>query len=304
MLRVVLIATAVAGLGLSSAVAGPGFDDWFWGNAISDLLNDPEALGIPVEDRYSPDDGTVVPERIYYARVPSDVIRHWQQTPNENYGLAIIGRPPNYWTNNCWATTATITNRTARPRLRMDGYWSYADSSAWIKEEDPYFGSVASAGIYQFCLGNGHNVVLMRWSGAGEATLDGEIPGQWRTLSIGAPNWIDANAAFDLYVAPAEWLDYYVTYDFYVPDPPAFLPADINLDGQVDDRDLNLLLSHWGDTDPNPWGVLVGDINEDGFVDDRDLNLLLSAWGDTAAVPEPTALAMLALAGLAIRRRA
>ncbi len=60
---------------------------------------------------------------------------------------------------------------------------------------------------------------------------------------------------------------------------PARLPGDANADGQVDDRDLNIILSHWGDAGP---AIGPGDVNGDGQIDDRDLNIVLSHWGDTA----------------------
>ncbi|TWT43414.1 hypothetical protein [Botrimarina hoheduenensis] len=73
-------------------------------------------------------------------------------------------------------------------------------------------------------------------------------------------------------------------------------PGDFNGDGKVDNGDLNLLLGNWGSaTVPVDW------IN--GFdtpVDNGELNALLGNWGFgvSVAVPEPTALAMLAVGSL------
>jgi probable HAF family extracellular repeat protein len=50
-------------------------------------------------------------------------------------------------------------------------------------------------------------------------------------------------------------------------------PADINLDGQVNARDLALLLGSWG-----ACGDCAADINDDGVVDAADLAQLLGAW--------------------------
>ncbi len=88
--------------------------------------------------------------------------------------------------------------------------------------------------------------------------------------------------------------------------PPVLaLPGDANHDGVVDDRDLNILLSHWAES--GDWED--GDFDGSGSIGDRDLNILLSHWGSTgsapAVVPEPASLTLLALAGAlgAIRSR-
>ncbi len=66
---------------------------------------------------------------------------------------------------------------------------------------------------------------------------------------------------------------------------PAALEGDANGDGVVDDRDLSILLSHWGQEDATPD---QGDLNADGRVDDRDLSILLGHWGDGMALGSDT----------------
>ncbi len=82
-------------------------------------------------------------------------------------------------------------------------------------------------------------------------------------------------------------------------EPKRLVAGDADLDGRLDDRDLARLLASWGE----PGGWVGGDFDASGVVDDRDLSRLLSGWGAHSAVPEPTALALLALGGLALRRR-
>jgi hypothetical protein len=81
----------------------------------------------------------------------------------------------------------------------------------------------------------------------------------------------------------------------------SLLPGDANGDGTVDINDLTIVLAHYGQTGTS-WAS--GEFTGDGTVDINDLTVVLANYGGSygaagrpAAVPEPSALALLA-AGL------
>jgi len=86
---------------------------------------------------------------------------------------------------------------------------------------------------------------------------------------------------------------------------------DINGDGFIGGTDLNFVLAKWGQN-VTAYDRANGDLNGDGFVGGSDLNLVLGAWGQNLyagainAVPEPSAICLLAIGGLGVtlyRRR-
>ncbi len=88
------------------------------------------------------------------------------------------------------------------------------------------------------------------------------------------------------------------------------LPGDANLNGQVEQGDLDAVLQNWGNTTNTAWNT--GDMSGNRQVEQSDLDLVLQNWGSTLApdfggfdlaqVPEPTTLGLL-LPMLAGRRR-
>ena len=112
--------------------------------------------------------------------------------------------------------------------------------------------------------------------------------------------------------APVGGVDFNTSYHMGFLDMPAIdmepsLQGDCNLDGRVDINDLTIVLSHYGLADMT-WKT--GDLVGNGTVDINDLTIVLAHYGQTAgsatagcgvsAVPEPSALALLALAFLAL----
>ncbi|MEM7575956.1 MAG: trypsin-like serine protease [Planctomycetota bacterium] len=88
------------------------------------------------------------------------------------------------------------------------------------------------------------------------------------------------------------------------------LTGDANLNGTVEQGDLNAVLNNWGQTG-RAWST--GDLTADGLVDQADLNAVLNHWGASnapslvtpTALPEPALAGLLVLAGCAgLRRRA
>ncbi len=91
----------------------------------------------------------------------------------------------------------------------------------------------------------------------------------------------------------------------------ADLPGDYNLNGQVEQGDLDLVLQNWG-LDTTASGIPAGWLNDipDGLIDQAELDGVLLNWGGAAApdftgsaVPEPASVVLLALGGLVARSR-
>lgn len=86
---------------------------------------------------------------------------------------------------------------------------------------------------------------------------------------------------------------------------PIQIPGDTNGDHRVDATDATVLAEHWGLAASGP---STGDFNADGVCNAADASILAANWGDhtgeAAAVPEPGAVALMAVAiGILVARR-
>ncbi len=82
-----------------------------------------------------------------------------------------------------------------------------------------------------------------------------------------------------------------------------FTPGDVNMDGNVNVFDVNLVSSNWGSGGP------AGDANGDDIVDIFDINLVSSNWssglpGPPPLVPEPDTFVLFSLGSLALLAKA
>ncbi|MEM1446269.1 MAG: glycoside hydrolase family 16 protein [Planctomycetota bacterium] len=157
---------------------------------------------------------------------------------------------------------------------------------------------------------------LGEWS---QVLLDGDAPEDvWldRNLQAIAPEGaVEARLLF-LFEQPnnqagAAWIDA-ATLTLTAPGQTPALAGDFNGNGQIEQGDLNLVLTNWGrSAGPNPpqgWNNTQGLA---GFIDQNELNAVLTNWGSAASpdfqgftVPEPaTAASLIALGALTRRLR-
>jgi hypothetical protein len=113
---------------------------------------------------------------------------------------------------------------------------------------------------------------------------------------------------------PINWLNGDYNYDGVIDHTDCKqIPVlgDVNRDGTVNSTDLGLLLSKYNQTIASGDLWSQGDLNADGTVNSTDLGLLLSHYNQTgnatSAVPEPSTVALIAIAstgllGCALRR--
>ena len=92
-------------------------------------------------------------------------------------------------------------------------------------------------------------------------------------------------------------------------EQPLLLLGDANNDGAVDAFDITAVEQNFGNTGTSD-GTLLGDANDDGKVDAFDITSVEQNFGNTlptsastVAVPEPSSLAVLGMAGLLAARR-
>lgn len=148
-------------------------------------------------------------------------------------------------------------------------------------------------GVSQAIL-TGPDPTLDRVIGTGDGLLD--LPGTIYAFELTGGSINDkGQIAFGVRYEPNWWTG--LRYATILGTP--IVHGDFNRDFTVDQNDLTLLLSNWGDSlQPEDWTS-----NWDGLVDQNELTAILSDWGygtSAAAVPEPSSLILLSLALLSL----
>ncbi len=175
----------------------------------------------------------------------------------------------------------------------------------------------------------GANDIQLRWTG----TIANDGNPQWVTVGGAFSDaTIEAGDMSTLPASPAEFLfqielldggnnwgfdtgnGYHIdNYQLYESFASGTVEGDYDDGGQVEQTDLDFVLSNWGDTDVSDvtaWINYPGGNAFDGLVDQNELDGVLLNWGSTSApdfsgsaVPEPASLALVGLGGLLARRR-
>jgi len=145
-------------------------------------------------------------------------------------------------------------------------------------------------------------------SAIGLLVLGYEETGQIRLVNnrhnVPGPPVVEAVYVHELEIYPGAQIDLNGIHLYYANGgaPKQLFLGDSNLDGVVNVQDLSILATNWSGSSV---GWYQGDSNGDGVVNVQDLSILATNWGSGAggAVPEPGALALLAMGGVLLARR-
>jgi hypothetical protein len=203
---------------------------------------------------------------------------------------ALMGQKPSV-ENTVGDDTASNYLSTADNTYYADTHiMTVLDTSAWNTEtNNACYANGTTTGTYKIGVGSlDYEANNWQWD-AQSKTMD--------MANVGIVRGTTVSAYFALSRANDGWVYEFPVFTF----SGSPLAGDVNGDGRVDINDLTVVLANYNRTGA-AWSQ--GDVNGDGTVDINDLTIVLAHYGQTfaasgggvAAVPEPGALALLALA--------
>jgi endoglucanase len=235
--------------------------------------------------------------------------QNWYGTPNATAMLDIVDPGNNfafdvhqYLDSDSSGTSAFIVSQTiGAERLGAMTQWLEDNNQRAFLGEFAVANSTVGGGIGDEAIDNmldymeAHSDVWLGWAWWGGGPWWGNYMFALDPTNIGQPNETDR-------AAMAVLVPHLVGNIIVVPD----IPGDADGDGDVDADDVNVVAQNFGF--PVTGGAAFGDFNDDGDVNMDDLDIVLANFGATpadapASLPEPAAVALLAVCAAALSAR-